>query len=630
MTKMKKVALAAAVAALAVPAVAKDGGFEEQRTKKLRVTYRSFKKELERTGQFAAMGISSRCFFAANTVNSIGGEYCEYPSIWLDLGKYDFSVFDRQVQDLLSVSPGAKLMCMIDLNTPYWGTRRFKVDSFSDITHAACSKPWFDQTRRWMLDFIDYAEKKWGAHIDSYILSGGCTSEWYEVDRGQRTDAKDAAWREWCKERGLDYGEGTPGPWELSKAKFENLIYDPQTEGAKIEYWRFHNHLPAEMLLKFAAEARKAIPKGKEIGAFFGYYLVSSKNHCSFAHMDYERVFASDDIDYFIAPGNYSARGIGEGSGSQLVDGTALRHGKRFLHEIDFGPHDQKRWYKGVWKTLEDDIAGNTREAAFAMAKNASYWWFDMWGEFYRNPKVRERIALLKKAQDKLPDAPSVAQTLLVVDPQSSYYFNEKDEKERAFGQHLRNNISKTGAPYDTCSFADLDVIDLAKYKLICLNNTILITPEREKMLKEKVFTPGRTVLWTYAPGLITGKELDAGRVKKFAGVEYGAKGVSETAMEGGWRAVYAHDYKLYDTKTLAGIQERAGVHRYVSVTTPVFAKENFVAVHTAEGGEFEVRLPKTAERVTDLLTGETVAENASSFKAKFASPDTRLFKIGE
>ena len=70
--------LAAATTACAVLG-ADPVGFREQCGKKLWVTYRSFNKELERTGQFGAMGITNRCFFAANTINSGGAPYCEYP-----------------------------------------------------------------------------------------------------------------------------------------------------------------------------------------------------------------------------------------------------------------------------------------------------------------------------------------------------------------------------------------------------------------------------------------------------------------------------------------------------------------------------------------------------------------------
>ena len=309
------------------------------------------------------MGITNRCFFAANTINSGGNPYCEYPLIWKGFKKYDWSALDAQAEDLLKASPNARFMVMIDLNTPYWATHKFWLDSFTDITHAGVMPE----------------------------LSGGGTSEWYEYDRGRSSYAKTKGWKGWCKARKLSLGETPPTPQSLSRAAFENLVYDPATEPEKIAYWKFHNSITANAILFFANAARKAIPKEKEIGVFFGYYLTSCPNQTSFAHLDYTRVYASPDIDFFIAPGNYSDRAIGGGAGSQLVYGTALRYGKRFLHEIDFGPHDQTQWGRGLWKTLEDDLAGNTREAAFAMAHNANYWWFDMWGQFYRNPKVRRR-----------------------------------------------------------------------------------------------------------------------------------------------------------------------------------------------------------------------------------------------
>ncbi len=618
--------LAAAVG-LSACAAAEPVGFRAQCAKTLWVTYRSFNKELKRTGQFADMGITNRCFFAANTINSGGAPYCQYPLIWKGVRNYDWSALDAQVQDLLNASSNATFMCMIDLNTPYWATHRFWLDSFTDVTHAACDPGWRKITKEWMLDFIAYAEKRWGDRIGAYILSGGGTSEWYEYDRGRTSRNKDAAWVRWCKARGLDHGETVPPSPALGRAAFENLVYDPKTEAAKIEYWKFHNSLPADCILEFAAAARPAIPKTKEIGVFFGYFLVSDTKHTSFGHLDYPRVFASPDIDFFIAPGSYSARAIGGGTGSQLVHGTALRHGKRFLHEIDFGPHDQNRWGKGLWKTLEDDLAGNTREAAFAMANNANYWWFDMWGGFYRNPAVRARIAELKKVQDKLVPAPSTAEILLVADPESIYHLNERSPLERAFGQHLRNNLSLVGAPHDIYSFDDLAVLDLNRYKLICLNATLLITPERAKFLREKVCTGGRTVLWTYAPGVTDGVTLDAARVKDWAGVPFKTPGVSVTQRKG-WRSVYAYDYKLYTPETLARLVREAGVHRYVDLCAPVFANANFVAVHTATGGVHEVRLPRTASRVTDLLTGKILATETDRFSCTFATPDTKLFGL--
>ena len=246
---------------------------------------------------------------------------------------------------------------------------------------------------------------------------------------------------------------------------------------------------------------------------------------------------------------------------------------------------------------------------------------------------MRERIDALKKVQDRLAPAPSVAEILLVCDPQSMYYVNEKCPLERAFGQHLRNQLSKIGAPHDVYSFNDLPFLDLDRYKLVCLNSTLLITPERAKFLREKLCAGGRTVLWCYAPGVTDGQTLDAARVKTWAGVEFKTPGISVTPMLG-WTSVYSYDYKLFNPWELTQIASRAGVHFYVKANKwndeymPVFANERFVAVHSVKGGEKTIRLPRKVSCVTDLLTGEVVARDADSFTTSFATPDTRLFGL--
>ncbi len=625
-------AMAIGVSADAASGNAAGAGTNTAKARPQYVCYRSFRPQLERTKDFAEMGIPLRCFFAANTINSAGNPYCDYLEIWKGFGRYDWAALDAQVEDLLKASPHAEFLCMIDLNTPYWATHRFWLDSFTDITHAASDPEWLRRTKDWMLDFIAYAEKKWGSRIRAYILSGGGTSEWYEYDRGRTSRKKNAAWVKWCKARGLDHGPSVPDQEKIAHASFENLVYDPVTEQDKIDYWKFHNAVVSDAILFYAAAARKAIPRAKEIGVFFGYYYVSDGKHTSFGHLDYERVFASPDIDFFIAPGNYSERWVGGGSGSQLVHSTARLHGKRLLHEIDFGPHTQKRWGGGVWKTFEDDLAGNTREAAFAIANGCSYWWFDMWGGkdgFYDDPVLRARIARLAEITRRYagPLPHPADEVLLISDPESICHLNEKDEKERAFGAYFRNALSKTGVPFDVCTLSDLKVRDVSATKVFVCPATINITPDKKTLLESKVMEEGKTVIWCYAPGISDGSSLDISRVSKYAGVAYGTEGVSVTDM-GGWTSVYARDHRLYTPEKLRDIIMKVGVSLWASRPTPIFANDRFIAVHTKEGGRITVHLPRRVARVIDLLTDRVVSKDATSFEAEFAAPDTRLFGL--
>lgn len=600
--------------------------------KNLYYCYRSFWPELEMTAEFGRMGVNTRCFFAANTINSLGFGYCQYPLIWKGVKNYDFSAYDQQVDDLLRANPKARFLCMIDLNTPDWLTRRFALDSFADVSHAAADPNWIKITTQWMSDFIDYSEKKYGDKIEAYILSGGGTSEWYEYDRGRSSRIKNAAWRAWCKKNGFEFGDVVPDEVSLAKAAHENVIYDPATEMDKIQYWRFHNEVIASAILEFAKVARRKIPAQKEIGVFFGYYLVSDSKLTSFGHLDYERVMASPDLDFFISPGTYDDRQIGGGSGPQLVHGTLLRYGKRYLHEIDHRTHAVAKEYavaKGRWYTQADDNAGLKREAAYALINHTSLWWFDMWTGWYREEETRQVISRLKQVSDQFiqDTSPSAAETLLIADPQSAFYLNEKMPHASALARGFRDNLNKTGAPFDVYSFNDIPFIDLSRYKVVFLPATALITPQRAEVLKSFLCKNGRTLVWVYAPGISDGKSLDVTRVKHWTGVAYGAEGIQTVEMDG-WRSVYGHDYKAMTSAALRQIVKNAGVHQYIDEETPVYCNGKLLAIHVKEGGAKKIYLPSPCREVIDLVDGKVVAENVKEFTYPFQSPDTAIFEL--
>lgn len=80
----------------------------------------------------------------------------------------------------------------------------------------------------------------------------------------------------------MDYSPVQPDHITLATAAFDGTVYDPATEMAKIDWWRFHNSAVADALLFFAKEARQIVPEPKQLGAFFGYFYVSDNKITSF------------------------------------------------------------------------------------------------------------------------------------------------------------------------------------------------------------------------------------------------------------------------------------------------------------------------------------------------------------
>lgn len=501
--------------------------------------YRSFNKEQATTAYFAdSIGIDTRCFFASNTLNSMGEPYCEYPPIWVGYEQYDWKNLDSQINDLLSVSRDAKFICMIDLNTPYWATRWYGGDSFYHISDFAYNEEWYYNTNLWLDAFIKYAEMNYGDHIFAYVLSGGCTSEWYETNSTDNVKSRSDA---------ISYTIG-----------------------------------------RYADRARRSLSDGKQLGVFFGYYFASTDNIQAFGHLSYESVLTDPNIDFIIAPGSYSSRRMGQGSGSQALFGTAMLHGKRLLHEIDHRPH---AYYRGGsdWESVQEDIAGNLREACFAIINHANLWWFDMWGHFYDDPQVRAAVA---KSHEIFEDfrndnSPSVSQILYVADPEC-LLDHKGSESLRKYTEIFRNSLSCTGMPFDCYSFDDLPHLDLSQYSVIFLPATLELTPRKERFLKDVVRAPGRIVLTT---------------------AEF-------------------PELASYSSAELKRICLNAGVHEYVRGCDVVMANERLLCIHCALPGQRDVLLPARARRVTELFSGAVVARKTSAFRYNFDGPDTRLFQI--
>lgn len=609
------------------------------------VAYRSFDKELKETGRFAKMGINVRAFGVCNTFGGLGQTYSQYPAVWIGDGKYDWASLDRQIDDLLSESPDAKFICMIDLNSPPWLQRTLHFDSFDSISNASAAPLWISKVSEWLAAVIAHCEAKCGERMLAYGLMAGQTTEWFEeVGTFRLTGFKNAAWRKWCAKRKIkNGGTSVPDDYRLSRASFEGVMYDPATELDKIEYWRFNNSLVADAIIEFAKVAKRAAPN-REIGAFYGYYNICNGLFASSCHLDYSRVLACKDFDFLISPATYTERGCGYGTETMTVPGTLRRFGKRFLHEIDFWPHNKLVWFKysKYWHSLAETIVGNTREVAYAFANNASYWWFDQKGGFYAFPEMYERITKLTEIGARLhsDESAPLADVLVVADPDSMYYAPDRGIAQNnrqprcpdgfapidGCAERLPNILNRIGVVVDLCSFDDLPHLDLTRIKAVFLPASWTLTPAKANVLKDYVLKNGRTIIWTYAPGVCDGKTIDANRVKDWAGVPFKTKEVSVTAMDD-WTAVYAYRYDLLTHARCRQIVANAGCHLWTDEMLPVVANGRMFSIHAAKGGEKNIRLPFKCKKVVDSFSGKIIAENVTEFKAVFSSPDTKIFE---
>ena len=448
---------------------------------------------------------------------------------------------------------------------------------------------------------------------------------------------KTKAWKKWQAERGQKV---LPVPTfdRLDHASFEDFIRDPQAERDVIDYCEFTSDIIVDAINEFSGITRKMVSPDKEIGMFFGYIVQLARGRMvSCGHLSYERIFSSPNIDFFVSPGTYYDRKMGQGSGFMCPNGSRLRSGKGWLHEIDHRtpttkvPRMNVAGFDSDWKNQAEVDAGMKREFALTMVNGTSLWCFDMWGGFYDSPETMKLIAQSKKLWDKYATKPerSMAEVALVVDPQSAVYVNETNKKCQKIFVDMRTKLNALGAPFEVYSFNDIGKTDMSKIKLFVFPAMFHLTSERAEILGKHVFANGKTALFMDAAGISDGKTLDPARTEKLTGFAYKTAGVNVRKFADHTRA-YVYDYDNVTPAVLRDLAAKAGATLYTDFETPVFANERLVAIHTAKGGKKTITLPKKYAKVVEIYSGKIAAENTDKFVYEFASPDTAVFELFE
>ncbi|MBN1422095.1 MAG: hypothetical protein JXP34_25200 [Planctomycetes bacterium] len=627
----------------ATAATAATAGTPEGRAP-LAFAYRSFWPEFGAMRRFKEAGVDTVCVFAANTDNSLGRPYSKYPPVWRWFGKYDFGSLDRQYDDVLAVNDDATFICMIDLNTPVWLQRQLALrgqsaecESFTMLSCACANPDWRTATGEYLEAVVGHIEARYGDRVQAYLLACGQTDEWMDYSRGAAGRAKTRAWCAWRAAHGRPQVP-VPSFDRMDRASFENLIRDPATEQDVIDYAHFTGDLVVDTVLEFAKKTRTVIHEQRRIGVFFGYIMELTRFRMVWAgHLEYERLYESPDVDFFISPGTYGDRPMGGGSGFMVPNGTRVLNRKGFLHEID---HRTPTYnvkldeYVSIdwmvpWKNQAETDAGLKREFALAIINGASLWCFDMWGGVFETPQTMRVVERSKELWDRYAAMPlkGRAEVALVVDPQSARSLNDHNPVIGQIHLGTRNKLNRLGAPFEVFSFNDLPRIDRTPFKVLVFPGLFEVTPEKAAILERCVFRGDRTVIFAYAPGIGDGRDLDASRVKALTGTAFKTPGVSVVRRDG-WKAVYVPDYATLTPQVLRQAAAEAGVTLYCEDAVPVYANERLVAVHMAQGGDKTITLPAACREVRELYSGRVLPVKERRFVYRFATPDTALFEL--
>lgn len=608
--------------------------------------YRSFWHKEKANKRFADIGVRRICFCPANTLSGLGVPYSKYPSTWVGPGQYDFSSVDKQIADLQKANPGAQLFCMIDLNTPGWWVRlnaswnKDNADSFHDFGRVAASETWRGDTREYLQAFLKHTETHHAKVISHYHLNCGMTTEWQDSSMGEESTSRRLAWRNWMTGRGFADPVDIP-PASVREQASHGIFRDPAHDATAINYWRFCAWLVGDAILYFAAAAQEVIKHRVPLGIFYGYCLEHGTGRLPYeGHLDFDRIFSSPLLDFFSAPGSYFDREVGGASGDMVCLGSLRHHHKGFIHEIDHRTHTSKKaaadlgmpapefFDIGILPDETATIAGLRREFVLALTNGISLWWFDMLGHWYDGKPVMDAIGQMRGIWERLAerDDEPAAEIAVIFDAESMFYVDGRAPMLDELFILQRYGLGRMGAPYEVFSFADLDALDLSRYKLVLLPNLFVLDDKKRKVLSEKVCTGGKTVLWIYAPGIITNGKYDPANVKKLTGVPFDAEKLATCEMDG-WKSVFSPKPNL-PAADLRRTARTAGVHLYCETEEPLYASSRLLAFHTSKGGKRKFRLPRKCKIVTELFSNRVVAKDTAEFEDTLSAPGTVLYEL--
>ncbi len=603
------------------------------------MAFRSFRHEERFNRQFADAGIRVVFIYPANTICSLGIPYTQYPPNWIGPGRYNFESVDQQINDILAWNPGAKIMCMIDLNTPPWWIESHNgADSFRTFGHVAAREDYRRDVKEYLRSFLEHTEKFHADKIASYLLSGGMTCEWQDLSRGTPSPSKQAAFAEWL---------GRPGaviPENRMKAS-RSPFYDPQADADSIAYWRFSAALVADRILEFAEEAQKTIRHRVPLGCFFGYVMEHARGRLLYeGHLSYDRVFASPHLDFFTSPSSYmDRRAEGTGGFMTSIDSILFR-GKSAWLELDHITHLLKDGtangrpipgHDSVFRTEAETVGALRREFAMCLVRGVHVWWFDMFGGWFDSPSLMAEIGRMRQIGDRFFGRSKVqAEVAVLVDADSMYYVDGQTPLASRVLAEQRSALSRMGAPWEIYSLADLPQLDTSRFRLVVLPNLFSLTPEKRAWLEEKVLCGGRHVVFGYAPAIITNGRYDLANIESLTGIPvHSLPPVAgpcqvERKLRDGWTSILAST-PCIPSMELRSVARQAGVHIYSDQPDALYASENLLAVHTdGKGGRRTFSLPRPA-RVVELFSGrELTREPVAEFSDELPPFATHLYHL--
>jgi hypothetical protein len=613
----------------------------------------------ERAARFAEAGCD-----ILNFVVEIAGYGYSRP-MWAAPDEWDFRDLDERAHAVLTAAPNAWLlprlyidapawwceanpgeMMLLDNGSPSFGEKLFALSREGNYPSLASAK-WRADMDRALVTVIDHVEQSdYGAHVIGYQLSGQKTEEWYHWSMncdhlGDYSTHMQQAYREWRR------GEAAIPTREQRYGDRTKPFRDPQTEADVIDFHRFWSDIMADTIEHFARTVKQRTHGRKLVGAFYAYTFEFTDLAEDAGHLACAKLERSPCIDFIMAPSSYYDRNL-PGKPYFRAPVTSLQlHGKVFWNDFDqvsYKYYDKlkenpnlKTWeyQMGLTQTPEEFVWMCRREVGMELAQGVQLAHFDIHGGYYDDPIIMEGVRQLIDLREealKLPDRGSNAQILALADEDSEHYYSFRNPVLTRLLSHQLGELVFV-APYDTALLSDLPEFDVSRYRLVMMLNAVRLDDRQHRLIRRKLCTDERTVVWLNAPGYFDGTGRgDARNIERLTGIAV-QEGVWLTDAEpvvrkrDGWTSAYSPGPVA--ARDLRRLARESGVHLCArDPDVVVFANRHHVTVCAdRNGGTTAIALPRKCT-VTDTATGQVLCRGTDRLDVELRPKEVRILRL--
>jgi len=498
----------------------------------------------------------------------------------------------------------------------------------------------------------------------------------YGTDQGLR-----AAWQR--ETITLDTAE-LPSPAERLKGDWHDF-YDPAKGRQRIDFCTYYAEVTTSLITRLA----RAFKEGSDGRLYTRPMAGYQPGHAGFRfhsgpHADFATVLDCPWIDGFFMPHDYRGRGYGGYTAFEIPVASVLLHGKTYITEIDDRTHLMRGRGQSRTETPWQTAQSIKRNVATALC-HASGAEFKDWGKgWFEDRATMDVIRRMNRlAQESLRhDRSPTAQIAVVINPRSTKYLRDESPIYRTLNhQQMHLCYPRIGAPHDRVMIDDLT--KARGYDLYIIQDCLHLTDTERQVIRNTACRGGKTVLWLYAPGIVGDDGIDVGRTGELAGMTircHSAKARFHLKLSNGthpytqgvadreyptyeslspffyvddpdatilglgwyqfgitkpafavkrmerWTSVYS-SLPVLPPAVIRNIAREAGVHIYCDSNDFVAANNWLLCVCAASSGTRTIRLPRQAS-VTDAMTGEETARNASAFEVEMKYGETRVWTL--